>query len=185
MKLKILVLLLLTLLIEVKAQTNIDESKLIVDSTINMIITFTKDWKKMDVSNSISQPNSNSQYVPIIHLESTQNKNSNPGIKDALIVLSDSKYNPKIVLNESDYLNQIKKEMEAMYGYNPFGQNIEQTKIDGKLLYSLKGSISTMGYSFFEEIITTFYHNQYITMIILYNNVGIRNEIISFIHFIK
>ena len=161
----------------------------IIDSSLNLSINYSEKWREQKTNQSIKSSNDQNKYTPVIHIESNPNYqtelNSAPSIVTALIVTRDSSYDVKTVTDESKYLDQIKLEMLQLYGHLQFEDEINTTIIDNKELRSLKASVQTMGYLFYQEYITFIFDKNYITFVLLYSQKDERDELISLISFIE
>jgi len=161
----------------------------IIDSSLNLSINYSEKWREQKTNQSIKSSNDQNKYTPVIHIESNPNYqtelNSAPSIVTALIVTKDSSYDVKTVTDESKYLDQIKLEMLQLYGHLQFEDEINTTIIDNKELRSLKASVQTMGYLFYQEYITFLFDKNYITFVLLYSQKDERDELISLISFIE
>ena len=161
----------------------------IIDSSLNLSINYSEKWREQKTNQSTKSSNDQNKYIPVIHIESNPNNqtelNSVPSVVTALIVTRDSSYNVKTVTDESKYLDQVKLEMLQLYGHLQFEDEINTTIIDNKQLRSLKASVQTMGYIFYQEYITFLFDKNYITFVLLYTQKDERDELISLISFIE
>jgi len=161
----------------------------IIDSSLNLSINYSEKWREQKTNQSTKSSNDQNKYIPVIHIESNPNNqtelNSVPSVVTALIVTRDSSYDVKTVTDESKYLDQVKLEMLQLYGHLQFEDEINTTIIDNKQLRSLKASVQTMGYIFYQEYITFLFDKNYITFVLLYTQKDERDELISLISFIE
>jgi len=161
----------------------------IIDSSLNLSINYSEKWREQKTNQSIKSSTGQNKYTPVIHIESNPNYqtelNSVPSVVTALIVTRDSSYDVKTVTDENKYLDQIKLEMLQLYGHLQFEDEIQTTTIDNKELRSLKASVQTMGYFFYQEYITFLFDKNYITFVLLYSQKDERDELVSLISFIE
>lgn len=68
--------------------------------------------------------------------------------------------------------------------FNKIQIQVKSVRIKHKELKSMKATVNWMGYRFFQEYIATFQGGKYTTIVLLYNDNEVRNELLSFISFL-
>ncbi len=186
---KFLVLVLLAVSMNCYSQKDDLQYYKIVDSSLNISISYSEKWRELKTESSISSSDTRNKYIPVIHIESNPNYisdiNFSPSVVSALLVTKDLEYDTTTLHNEDEYLNQIKSEMSQFYGHLQFEDETQSTAINSRVLRSLKGFVNTMGYQFYQEYITYFFDKKYITIVLIYSNEETRSELTSLISFIN